>query len=349
MKKTAAFLLFLLYAEYSVACTTFLIHKGSSLLFGRNYDWVTGNGMVLINHRNLKKLVSQKEAKALEWTSAYGSITFNQYGKEAPTGGMNEAGLVVELMWLDETKYPDPDSRPALGVLQWIQYQLDCAETVEEVISSERAVRISPGGPPLHYLVADATGAAATIEFLDGKMVVHEGGSLPHPVLTNSTYSRSLTTYQKTAGVDVADNSLQRFAQACAMVGAVQKLSPDQSSNAALIDYSFSVLDKVAQGSFTQWRIIYDIANKNIYFKTNGPQGRNISFDAVDFGCGGPTLAYPLSQNASGSIAGLFTALSYEGNNRLIERSAFESRSHVQISAAEVAEAANYFSMPKCK
>ena len=30
------------------------------------------------------------------WVSKYGSVTFNQYGRELPTGGMNEAGLVVE-------------------------------------------------------------------------------------------------------------------------------------------------------------------------------------------------------------------------------------------------------------
>ena len=83
---------------------------------------------------------------------------FNQYGKEFPTGGMNETGLVVELMWADGSKYPKPDSRPALGVLQWIQFLLDNYNSVEEVISSDSRIRISPDNPPLHYLVADASG-----------------------------------------------------------------------------------------------------------------------------------------------------------------------------------------------
>ena len=39
----------------------------------------------------------------------YGAIFFNQFGREFPMGGMNEAGLVVELMWLDETVFPSPD------------------------------------------------------------------------------------------------------------------------------------------------------------------------------------------------------------------------------------------------
>ena len=96
-------------------------------------------------------------------------------------------GLVVELMWLDETIYPKPDERPAIGVLQWIQYQLDNCATIEEVIATDKTVRIVSKGTPLHYLVADAKGNAATIEFLNGKMVVHKGSELPMAVLTNDT------------------------------------------------------------------------------------------------------------------------------------------------------------------
>jgi choloylglycine hydrolase len=34
------------------------------------------------------------DGKTISWISKYGSITFNQYGREFPTGGMNEKGLV---------------------------------------------------------------------------------------------------------------------------------------------------------------------------------------------------------------------------------------------------------------
>ena len=35
-----------------------------------------------------------------QWQSKYASVTFNQYGVELPTGGINEKGLVVEIMGL---------------------------------------------------------------------------------------------------------------------------------------------------------------------------------------------------------------------------------------------------------
>src|SRR4029078_10550574 len=108
--------------------------------------------------------MQNQECETTRWRSRYGSITFNQYGKEFPTGGMNEKGLVVELMWLDETKYPSADKRPAIGVLQWIQYQLDNSTTIDEVIATDKKLRISATGTtPLHYLVADAYGKVATI------------------------------------------------------------------------------------------------------------------------------------------------------------------------------------------
>ena len=52
-------------------------------MFGRNYDWVTGNGMVVVNGRGVFKtsMVGAGE-KPVSWTSKWGSISFNQFGKE---------------------------------------------------------------------------------------------------------------------------------------------------------------------------------------------------------------------------------------------------------------------------
>jgi Penicillin V acylase and related amidases len=51
----------------------------------------------------------QPPEKPIEWISKYGSITFNQSGREFPHGGINEKGLVIEQMWLDEAAYPEMD------------------------------------------------------------------------------------------------------------------------------------------------------------------------------------------------------------------------------------------------
>lgn len=147
MKRILLFSLLCICFEMTTACTTFLLTKNGQMVFGRNYDWISGSGMVCTNLRGLGKTsMKSEDGPAITWTSKYGSITFNQYGKEFPTGGMNEKGLVVELMWLDGTQYPKEDKRAALSVLQWIQYQLDCSETVEQVIASNEVVSISGKG-----------------------------------------------------------------------------------------------------------------------------------------------------------------------------------------------------------
>src|SRR5690349_16412256 len=145
MKKIIAlFLLTISSIQISFACTTFFINRNGQMVFGRNYDWITGNGMICTNQKGLFKTSDKaREGETISWVSQHGSITFNQYGKEFPTGGMNERGLVVELMWLDGTKYPAPDNRPSLGVLQWIQYHLDNCATVEDLINADQNIRIS--------------------------------------------------------------------------------------------------------------------------------------------------------------------------------------------------------------
>jgi choloylglycine hydrolase len=111
----------------ALACTSFLIQDDKRPLMGKNYDWDLGHGIVVVNQRGREKtgLAANETDRPPTWTAQYGSVTFNQYGREFPVGGMNEAGLAVEVLWNFSVDYPDPDKRPSLNELQWIQYQLD--------------------------------------------------------------------------------------------------------------------------------------------------------------------------------------------------------------------------------
>lgn len=316
------------------------------MVFGRNYDWITDAGMVCTNLKGLSKTSMKTEnGETISWISRYGSITFNQYGKEFPTGGMNENGLVVELMWLDETKYPSNDNRPAVGVLQWIQYQLDNCNTIEEVISSDKKIRISPtGSTPLHYLIADASGNAATIEFLNGNMVVHKGNELPLPVLTNNTYDESVNSFKSSDFY--GNNSLERFNDAYKMI---QQLNAG-NSNKPLTDYAFDILGKVSQGNFTKWSIVYDITNKTIQFKTDRfQQIKTVSFSSFDFNCTSTAKVWDMNQAATGKIENLFSDFTPDINRRIVETAATESENNVNISPQNRERLWQYGSAIKCQ
>ena len=160
---------FFLCSNVSRSCTTFTIKTDDELVFGRNYDFNIGYGLVFINKKGVIKNAMTSQQPGAEWISKYGSVTFNQFGREFPTGGINEAGLVVELMWLDDTKYPAKDERPAMGgVLQWIQYQLDNCETIQEVIDTDKLIRIPTAAVPIHFLITDKYGNSAA--YSDGLM-----------------------------------------------------------------------------------------------------------------------------------------------------------------------------------
>ncbi len=305
------------------ACTTFCLKDGTRLVFGRSYDWGIGYGYVMVNKRDLiKKALNffDPESKPVEWVSKYGSITFNQYGKENPMGGMNEAGLVVEVMWLAGTRFPAADSRPALGELPWVQYQLDNFSTVKEVIESNSSIRIIINSQPIHFLVCDRTGEAATIEFLDGKMVYHTKDTLPVDVLANNTYEDSMQHLRghKDFGGDrpmpTSESSLDRFTRAAYML---QQYRQDKGLD--IIDYAFSILESVKQERGTQWSIVYDQKELAVYFKTkDAPKMKSFLFKDFDFTCVTPSSVINMHTNKSGDISQYFIEYSSLINRKLI-------------------------------
>jgi len=255
-------ILAILTSSIAYPCTTFVLRTEKGIVFGRNLDWITGTGLVMTNSRNLEKvaLVDPTE-RAIKWVSKFGSVTFNQVGSDLPYGGMNESGLIVEHMTLDETIYPSKDNRYAIGACQWIQFQLDNYSTVEEVINSDTLLRIVDASSKFHFLVSDRFGHVAAIEFLNGKMVCHTGKSLPVDALANSTYEKSIECYNKNG--DTRSNlSLYNFCTA-AQKTEVLKSSVSDST----IKQAFDLLGAVSQGLGTKWSIVYDITNMRIYFR----------------------------------------------------------------------------------
>jgi len=304
------------------SCTTFCFADGGQVIFGKNYDWNVDDGHVLVNKRGVSRgsLDPGGSGDPARWKSRYGSVTFNQYGRDFPSGGMNEKGLVVELMWLDETVYPAADKRPALGVLEWIQYQMDMSATVADVIASDAAIRIA-GRSPLHYLVADETGRAAVIEFLDGRMTTHTGATLPVAALTNNTYEDSLAFFSKTraAGRPAPDGveSLHRFARTAQRVSDYRRLPADKA-----VAHAFDTLAAAGNES-TQWSIVYDAVGRRVHFKTRRQRGiRSLDVGMLDFACDSPVLMADMNAAAPGDITRALVGWSVEANIALV-RSAY--------------------------
>ena len=71
----------------------------------------------------------------MRWKSKYGSVITSAYDI-CSTDGMNEKGLVANLLWLAESSYPQWNGeRPALSIAAWVQYMLDNFATVDEAVA----------------------------------------------------------------------------------------------------------------------------------------------------------------------------------------------------------------------
>lgn len=318
--------LLVLRADSLTGCTTFSIVQETARIFGKNYDWNIGDGMVVINRRGLirggdstRPVEGVPSRPAMSWKAKYGSVTFNQYGVGHPIGGMNERGLVVETMWVKTARYPADNHAPAVGVLDWVQYQLDRHATVEEVLGHLRDMVIA-SKIPVHFHVADTTGASAIIEFIDGKLITRTGDDEPVRILTNSPYQVSLDYLFTCSGFGgtaspTTSSSLDRFARAAALV----RDAPTDGGKRNLIEYGFHVLEQVAQEKLTQWSVIYDLRRRRIYFRTQSH--RNIKYvdvRPIDFSCSLPSMIMNVHQRPSGSITRRFQSFTVEANRDLI-------------------------------
>ena len=145
-------------------------------------------------------------------------------GEILPLVGSNEAGLVVNELWLNESEYPVADSRASMSVDQYVQYILDNFQSIDEIIASDQLIRLRPSTnnfTKVHFFAVDKMGNNIVIEFLHGKMVYHSKETMPIKVMTNDTYERSINYVQngiKWSGTNHIKASLDRFYTATTLI-----------------------------------------------------------------------------------------------------------------------------------
>jgi len=306
--------------QAAFACTTFCLDTPDALVVAKNYDERLGDGLVIVNKRNVSKTAwlnpNSAETQPVSWTSKYGSVTFNPWGREFPESGINEAGLVVNLLWEPAaTEYPIPDERPAIRANQWIQYQLDNAATVADVIASDLELRLIKTGGLFHFFVCDSTGHCAAIEFIGGAQVYYTQETMPVKALVNTTYERCIEYWQKNE-IPIPDypyGAVRRFITAADMLE-----DYESGTSGPAIDYTFNVLSNVA--GLTQWSIAYDIPDRRIYFHTRTNKNlRYIDLHSLDFSCLTPARVLDVTEDLTGDVSGSFIEYTYELNRDLIE------------------------------
>ena len=148
-------------------------------------------------------------------------------------------------------------------------------------------------------------------------MVCKRGQDLPFHVLANDTYENSIAYARLHAGTETnADrSSLNRF---CAADRRVNDFRPGSENEN--VQYAFDALDRISQGDFTVWSIVYEISKRRIQYRTrSNHQIRSIDFSALDFSCGGPVLFRDIEDDPAKNNGPEFEVLTKEKQRGYLE------------------------------
>jgi choloylglycine hydrolase len=289
---TAAALAAALATPAAEACTR-AVYLGPEdrVLTGRSMDWKLP--MVSNLWAFPRGMVRDGAAgpRSATWTAVHGSVIVSGYDIST-ADGMNEAGLVANLLWEVEAEYPADDGvTPRLSLAVFPQYLLDRYATVAEAVADLRATPVAvaggevPVGPPgraatVHVSLSDATGDSAVIEFVRGEMTIWHDRS--YQVMTNEpTYDRQLAILDYWKGVDPREflpgtvRATDRFVRAQFYINAVTQSADPRTAAAAV----FSVIRQtsvpwgisVAEApnlSTTRWRVVADHKDRRYYVES---------------------------------------------------------------------------------
>lgn len=272
------------------ACTRVVyIGAQDETITARSMDWKVDVGTNLWVFPRGMERSGEAGPNSIHWTSRYGSVIASGYDIST-TDGMNEAGLVANVLWLAESSYPNYDGKgPALTIAAWAQYALDNFASVQEAVDALSTAPFTvvtdnvPGESrlaTLHLSLSDASGDSAIIEYIDGKQVIHHSRS--YQVMTNSPVFEqqlALNAYWKqingTVMLPGTNRASDRFTRAAFYVNAIPK-SEDPSEAIASV---FSVIRNVSVPlgistpdepniSSTRWRTVSDQKRKLYFFES---------------------------------------------------------------------------------
>ena len=219
------------------ACTRVVyLGEHQDVITARSMDWkvdVATNLYVL--PRGIAR-TGKAGPGSIAWTARYGSVVATGYDIST-TDGMNEKGLVANLLWLVESEYPaQRGGKPGLSISLWAQYVLDNFATVEEAVTALQREPYSivtdkvPGEDrqaTLHLSLSDATGDSAIVEYIGGRQVIHHDRR--YQVMTNSPVfdqQLALNSYWQQIGGTVmlpgTNRSADRFARASFYINAIR-------------------------------------------------------------------------------------------------------------------------------
>jgi hypothetical protein len=238
------------------ACSLFTVLLDEDyLLYGRNFDWDFSPALLVFT--DPPDGYASVSIVDMEYLGFSGQTVFNLTDLPfedleglldaplIPFDGMNEYGLAIGMAAVPPGDMQVDPSKETIGSLGIIREILDHARDVDEAIDIIKEYNIDfEGGPPIHYLIADAKGKAVLVEFYQGEMHVFENEQPWH----------SATNFLRSSVEDPQGNCW-RYDRINARLNEKQGFLDSSSA--------MELLSEVAQEN-TQWSVVYQMAGGEV-------------------------------------------------------------------------------------
>ncbi len=164
------------------ACSCFsVLGADVDTLLGRNFDWYEHAALLLFTHpKDAYASVSLVDIHYLGYDRNEDVIENPKNLISAPLipfDGLNEHGLSVGMMAVPSAQAPHDPQKKTAGSLRIIRLMLDQAKNVDEAVTLIKNYNIDfSQGPPLHYMLTDATKKSVIVEFVNNQVNVLPNG-----------------------------------------------------------------------------------------------------------------------------------------------------------------------------
>ncbi len=238
-------------------CTAFTgKNSEGQVLFGRNFDFDYAPSLLLTTRpKNGYASISMV------------NLAFAGYGEEnlpvplgigsfislgapyLPFDGMNECGVTIALLAVPYAEPPQKQGQISLNTTTGIRLVLDKAATTQEAVALLKQYNFYfSGGVNCHYLIADASGDSAVVEFMEGEVQVIKAEK-PYQIASNFIQYQGLN-------IGEGDTEFERYdAVEAAFIAHDGRLTSNQA---------MTLLEEVQIPDRTQWSLVYNLSEKKV-------------------------------------------------------------------------------------
>lgn len=243
----------------NIGCGAFVAQNmDGDIIFGRNMDCECAIPMMLrLSEDNNYKSLALVSMAVLDWDeNTYETLETDAKltlaAPYSPYDGINEHGLAVAILTNASAVYTNSSNKITLFDMTLTRLLLNKAKSVDEAIEYVKNYNLFYDVAPLHYMIADSTGDAAVIEFVDGRMITIKKES-NYQVVTNFTLYDNPT--QEGFGKDRYEN----------IENELEKCQGIITDNDAL-----KLLKKNVIPGDEQWSAVYNLTKRRVLVTFSG-------------------------------------------------------------------------------